>query len=364
MSALIELKNVEKRFGTNLVFTNVNLQIQKGESVVIVGGSGCGKSTLMRCMNRLIVPEKGEVLFDGQNLLAKETNIDVARRRMGMVYQQFNLFSHLNILENIILAPMKINGVPQADAIKEAEELLRRVGLESHKYHMPNELSGGQKQRAAIARTLAMHPEVIFFDEPTSALDPTMVDEVERVIHSLVDEGLTSILVTHEMRFARNIASRVLFMAEKGIYEDDTPDVVLNDPKKKLTRQFLYKTRMHETEIKKGADTAAICSDFKAFIAKYPTNSVQGKMFPVLFDELILPVLNDEKAPAESVTLTLLCSETSEHHILHVTFNHLENDPLKAPYVDELSAKILEARCGVLFSKQTKPADWDVAIMM
>ena len=237
---MITIRNLTKRFEGNTILKNVNLEVKKGDSVVIIGGSGCGKSTLLRCINRLIVPDEGEILIDGQNILAKDADVDAIRRKMGMVYQSFNLFSHLNILENVILAPMKVAGMSRSDAVDLAKQLLKRVGMSGRENAMPSELSGGQKQRVAIARTLAMHPQVVLFDEPTSALDPTMVDEVESVIRDLVSEGMTSVLVTHEMRFAKSVASKVIFLAEKGIYEQGTPEQVAENPAS-YTGQYLRK---------------------------------------------------------------------------------------------------------------------------
>ena len=243
---MIQIKNLTKDYGNGPILENIDLEVKKGESVVIIGGSGCGKSTLLRCINHLVVPEKGEIWIDGENILAKGADIDAIRRKMGMVYQHFNLFSNLNILENIILAPMKVAGMNRTDAIAEAKRLLARVGMAGRETAMPGDLSGGQKQRVAIARTLAMHPQVILFDEPTSALDPTMVDEVESVVRSLVDEGMTSVLVTHEMRFAKKVATTVVFLAEKGIYEQGPPSQVFDHPQKLLTQRFLYRSRMLE----------------------------------------------------------------------------------------------------------------------
>ena len=192
---MIKVRGLSKSYDGNLIFENVNFDIKKGSTTVIIGGSGCGKSTLLRCINRLETPDAGSIEIDGENILAPDANLDQIRRKLGMVYQSFNLFSHLNVMENMILAPMKVSGMSQSEAIRQAEELLALVGMENRRYHMPNQLSGGQKQRVAIARALAMKPEVMLFDEPTSALDPTMVDEVESVIRRLVDAGMTSMPV-------------------------------------------------------------------------------------------------------------------------------------------------------------------------
>lgn len=204
---MISIKNLKKSYGQTLILDGVNLEIPKGSTTVIIGGSGCGKSTLLRCINRLETPDSGQILIDGEDILGKGADVMRIRQKMGMVYQHFNLFSHLNVMENVILAPMKVRKLSKKQAIEEAEQFLELVGMENRRFQMPSQLSGGQKQRVAIARAIAMQPQILLFDEPTSALDPTMVEEVESVISRLSNSGLTSVIVTHEMRFARNVAS-------------------------------------------------------------------------------------------------------------------------------------------------------------
>ncbi|MBQ3979600.1 MAG: amino acid ABC transporter ATP-binding protein, partial [Lachnospiraceae bacterium] len=267
---MISIRNLTKRFGENTVWENINLDIHKGETVVIIGGSGGGKSTLLRCINRLVEPDSGEIVIDGVNILSPGTDINAVRRKMGMVYQHFNLFSHLSVLENIILAPMKVAGRSREDAVAEVKQLLARVGMAGRENANPADLSGGQKQRVAIARTLAMHPEIILFDEPTSALDPTMVDEVESVIRSLSEDGITGVIVTHDLQFARRIASRVVFLADKGICEEGTPEQLFDHPTKLQTQRFLYRSRMYEQELSPEAlDLYALASDLRAFLRRY-----------------------------------------------------------------------------------------------
>ena len=361
---MISIRNLTKRFEGVTILEHVNLEIEKGDSVVIIGGSGCGKSTLLRCINRLIVPEEGEILIDGENILGNNADVDAIRRKMGMVYQQFNLFSHLNVLENVILAPVKVAGMNRSDAVALAKQLLERVGMAGREDAMPSELSGGQKQRVAIARTLAMRPEVILFDEPTSALDPTMVDEVEAVIRDLVNEGLTSVLVTHEMRFARKVASKVIFLAEKGIYEQGTPEQVFDNPTKALTQRFLYRSRMFETELDSAnLDLYALCSALRAFLRRYEHDSRQEKFLPLLCDELLYPVFRSAEAPARSGSVRLLCSETSIHHTLLVSFPDLAGDPFAAPYLDELNLTLLNSFSDFIFRRQTENG-WEVCVQM
>lgn len=361
---MISVQNITKDFGTGPVLENVSIDIEKGESVVIIGGSGCGKSTLLRCMNRLIKPEKGEIYVDGVNILGKDTDIDHVRRKMGMVYQHFNLFSHLSVLENIILAPMKVDGKSREDAEAEAKELLKKVGMGGRENTRISALSGGQKQRVAIARTLAMHPEVILFDEPTSALDPTMVDEVETVIRDLVEGGMTSVIVTHEMRFAKKIASRVVFLAEKGIYEEGTPEEIFDSPKKILTQRFLYRSRMFEAVLEADSlDYFSLSSSLQDFLRHFETTEKQKRLIPALCDELMHPLFNAADSPAERMNLRLLCSETSSNHTLHINIEGIGSDPLAEPYLDELNLKLLENYSEYIFSTRGK-GDWEIIIQM
>lgn len=361
---MISVRNITKDFGNGPVLENVSIDIKKGESVVIIGGSGCGKSTLLRCMNRLILPEKGEIYIDGENILDKNTNIDNVRRKMGMVYQHFNLFSHLNVLENIILAPMKVDGKSREEAVSEAKELLIKVGMGGRENTQISALSGGQKQRIAIARTLAMHPEVILFDEPTSALDPTMVDEVESVIRDLVDSGMTSVIVTHEMRFAKKIATRVVFMAEKGIYEEGTPDEIFDNPKKILTQRFLYRSRMYEDILEADKlDLLSLSSNLQDFLRRFESTEKQKRFIHALCDELLYPLFNAPDKPADTVNLRLVCSETSSSHTLHLSIAGIASDPLAEPYVDKLNLSILENYAQFIFSKEATDG-WEVVIQM
>ena len=361
---MIRLENVQKSFDGLLIFTNVNLEIEKGDAVVIIGGSGCGKSTFLRCINRLTTPDHGRILIDGVDILDPKTKIDEVRKKMGMVYQQFNLFSHLNVLENVILAPMKVLGLSREEAIAEARGYLEKVGMLDHQYFMPGELSGGQKQRAAIARTLAMHPEVILFDEPTSALDPTMVDEVESVIRDLVRSGMTSIIVTHEMRFAKNIASKVVFLAEHGIYETGSAKDIFENPQKPLTRQFLYRSRMLERVIDGTSDVPSILSEYRTFLTNFDYNHRQQGLFNVIMDELIYPVLNSRESGCQKVQLRLICSETTTAHTVFVTFYGMKDDPLGEKYMDELNQKLLNARFAVCHSQLDNEGNPVVVLQM
>lgn len=239
---VIEVKNLVKSFGENTVLNHVNETIEKSEKVVIIGPSGSGKSTFLRCLNLLETPTSGNIIFEGKDITkASDTEINQLRQRMGMVFQHFNLFPHLTIQKNITLAPVKLGLMTQNEANHRAEELLETVGLPDKADAYPAMLSGGQKQRIAIARSLAMNPDVMLFDEPTSALDPEMVGEVLNLMKRLADDGMTMVVVTHEMGFAREVASRVLFMEDGGILEENNPKDFFEHPQNKRLQDFLSK---------------------------------------------------------------------------------------------------------------------------
>ncbi len=238
---MITVNNLQKSFGDNNVLRGIDLTIEKGEKVVVVGPSGSGKSTFLRCLNLLEVPTGGEVWFEGENITAPNADINLLRRKMGMVFQQFNLFPHLSILDNIMLAPLRLKLKSQEDAKVQALRLLERIGLTEKADAYPNQLSGGQKQRIAIVRALAMNPDVMLFDEPTSALDPEMVGEVLEVMRELAREGMTMVVVTHEMGFAREVATRVLFMDEGQVLEQAPPEQFFGSPQNERLREFLSK---------------------------------------------------------------------------------------------------------------------------
>ena len=238
---IIKTVNLHKSFGDLHVLTGVNEAIHKGEVVSIIGPSGGGKSTFLRCLNLLEKPEKGQIFFDGKEITGKNVNIDQHRQKMGMVFQQFNVFPHLTVAENITLAPKMLKGKSEEEATAMAKDLLTRVGLIDKYDEMPGNLSGGQKQRLAIVRALAMEPDVMLFDEPTSALDPEMVGEVLDVIKGLVETGMTCVIVTHEMRFAEEVSDRVLFIADGNILEDGTPEQIFHNPQHPRLQDFLKK---------------------------------------------------------------------------------------------------------------------------
>lgn len=238
---LIEVSDLHKSFGELKVLKGVSEHISKGEVVSIIGPSGGGKSTFLRCLNLLEIPDSGKILFEGEDITAKGVNIDLHRQKMGMVFQQFNLFPHMTIMKNLTIAPMKLQGVSQKDAEAEAMRLLERVGLADRANAYPNQLSGGQKQRIAIVRALCMKPDVMLFDEPTSALDPEMVGEVLNVMRDLADQKMTMVVVTHEMGFAREVSTRVMFMDEGYFVEENAPAEFFANPKNERLKNFLGK---------------------------------------------------------------------------------------------------------------------------
>lgn len=342
---MISVKNLCKSYDGLQILKDVNIDFPDGSTTVIIGGSGCGKSTLLRCLNLLEKPDCGTIEIDGEDIVTAK-NVDKLRQKLGMVYQSFNLFSHLSVLENIILAPMKVKKISKEEAISKAYELLKMVGMENRATHMPDQLSGGQKQRVAIARALAMEPEVMLFDEPTSALDPTMVDEVETVIKRLVDSGMTSIIVTHEMRFARNIASNILFLAEGGVYEEGSPDQIFDNPQKDLTRRFIYRSRMYEEALNKtDIDIYELCSRIRQYAIAYGLTRKQSKGIEYFCEELIYPLIMFNNA-----VLRIIADENRNEYSITAEFKGLNKDPLNLECIDELGLSIIKAYSSSLNS--------------
>ncbi len=239
MTEILRLEHLEKSFGDHQVLRDINLSVNKGDVISVIGSSGSGKSTMLRCINLLEEPTGGKIIFEGNDISDKAHNVTSYRARVGMVFQQFNLFNNMNVLENCVCPQMTVLKKSRAESEATAKEYLAKVGMSAYINARPRQLSGGQKQRVAIARSLSMHPDIILFDEPTSALDPEMVGEVLEVMKSLASTGLTMIVVTHEMGFARDVSSRVIFMDGGIILEDSTPEEIFNAPKEQRTKEFL-----------------------------------------------------------------------------------------------------------------------------
>lgn len=293
---MIVIRNLRKEYPNITPLQNVNAEIKKGDVISIIGPSGTGKSTLLRCINRLETPTSGEILVDGVDICAKKADLPGLRRKMGMVFQSFNLFGHMSIIENLMRAPMDLLRKSKREAYDCGMELLQTVGLASKAENYPDELSGGQKQRVAIARALAMEPEILLFDEPTSALDPTMVGEVLSVIKRLADSGLTMLIVTHEMNFAKNVSNRVFYMDEGIIYEDGTPQQIFDDPKKEKTRRFIRQLKVLSLIIDRSDfDFPAINSSLEEFGRKQMMPQRQIYRTQLVFEELVMQRLVNEK---------------------------------------------------------------------
>jgi polar amino acid transport system ATP-binding protein len=285
---MIKVEHLSKSYGDLCVLRDVTVEIRKGEVVSIIGPSGAGKSTFLRCLNLLEHPSGGTIHVDGMNILDRKADIARVRQRMNMVFQSFNLFAHLSVLENLTLGPIKLKGMGRTAAEAKAMDLLRLVGLAEKAGSYPNELSGGQQQRVAIARCLAMDPEIILFDEPTSALDPTMVSEVLSVMRQLARNGMTMAVVTHEMEFARDVSNRVFYMDEGLIYEEGTPEQIFGNPLREKTRSFVHRIRSYHCRIASpDFDRYAMYAEVEAFCEKHILPKKTRYNLMVAIDELL-----------------------------------------------------------------------------
>jgi len=339
---MITVNHLSKSFGDTVVLKDINSEIRKGEIISIIGPSGTGKSTFLRCLNLLETPTGGNITIDGIPLLGKKTNVPLIRQRMGMVFQSFNLYAHLTVLENLTLGPMKLLHKPKKEAKARAVELLKLVGLGEKISSYPDELSGGQKQRVAIARCMAMDPEILLFDEPTSALDPTMVSEVLAVIRRLAREGMNMVIVTHEMDFARNISSRVFYMDEGIIYEEGSPDQIFDHPLREKTRAFIHRIRsLHYHIASKNYDLYALNGEIETFCEKHMlTEKVLGYAIQVTEEVLIM------QKDFDDVDITLSYSEKDGSLELVCMNTGSAFNPLEEGALDNLiGLNILRSRC-------------------
>lgn len=338
---MISIKHLKKEYPGVTPFFDVNVEIEKGEVISIIGPSGTGKSTLLRCLNLLETPTAGEIIVDGETITAKGTDISAVRRKMGMVFQSFNLFSHLTIIENIMLAPVDLLKLPRQEAYDEGMRLLSTVGLAEKALNYPDELSGGQKQRVAIARALAMKPEIILFDEPTSALDPTMVGEVLAVIRSLAREGLTMMIVTHEMKFARDVSTRVFYMDEGGIYEDGPPKQIFDNPKRERTRAFVKRLKTFEREIEAPTfDFIEVSTGIEEFGRKQLLSQRQINNLQLVFEELCAQTLLHRGKEVLPLRFSAAVSELDGSCEAAVFYGGPSFDPF-TELVDELSIRMV-----------------------
>jgi len=339
---MIRTEHLSKKYGDLTVLKDINAEIKKGEIISIIGPSGTGKSTFLRCLNLLEEPSGGSIYINNVALLAKSTDVPKIRQKMGMVFQSFNLYAHLSVLENLTIGPVKLCGQSKAAAQKKALELLKLVGLAEKANRFPDELSGGQKQRVAIARCLAMEPEVILFDEPTSALDPTMVSEVLAVIRRLAREGMTMLVVTHEMEFARNISTRVFYMDEGLIYEEGTPEQIFENPQKEKTQAFINRVRSFNYHISSpNYDLYAMNAEIETFCEKHLLSKrVSGDVLLLAEETLLL------QADYSDITIRLAYSEKTGHLELLLAAAGAPLNPLTAGgQEDDIGLRLIQSRC-------------------
>jgi len=338
---MIELVHLEKRYENTVPLADVNAVINDGDVISIIGPSGTGKSTLIRCIDMLERPTGGKIILGGEDICAPGYDVTKARRKMGMVFQSFNLFGHLNVIENIMQAQIDILGKPKNEAYETGMELLRRVGLASKETNYPDELSGGQKQRVAIARTLAMDPEVILFDEPTSALDPTMVGEVQSVIRDLTSTGKTMLIVTHEMNFARAVCNRVFYMDQGGIYEEGTPDQIFGNPQRDLTRRFIRKLKVLEIWVDNpDFDFVGAGTEIEGYCLQNDISSSAKNRIGLVFEELtchiLMPVLD-----CSPVLITVVHSNEDGDTEITASYGGEKFDPAESS--DDFSYSVLSS---------------------
>lgn len=352
---MITIKHLSKSYinpdGSRLeVLKDVSCEIHKGEVISIIGPSGNGKSTLLRTINLMTRPTSGEIFFEGENILAKDYPINKLRQRMGMVFQTFNLFEHLTVLENVTLAPMKLKGVGQAEAEKEAMTILHKVGMDDKCNTMPSDLAGGQKQRVAIARALAMHPEVILFDEPLSSIDPSMAGEVLSVIRQLAREGVTMLIVTHKLKFARDVSTRVFFMYDKGIYEEGPPRQIFENPVRSATKDFVQQIYKLKFDIESlDFDIVEMHSQMLRFCNKY---NIANKIEAIqqIINYMVLLVLADYLP----LTVRISYIEQDERTTIDFLMKGLETSPLQADDFDPMLLDDVRALSQEIIEKPTK----------
>ncbi len=338
---MIRVENLSKKFGELTVLKNINLDINKGEVISIIGPSGTGKSTFLRCLNLLETPTGGKIFIDEIDILDKETNVPKIRQRMGMVFQSFNIFSHLTVLENLTIGPIKLLEIKKEDAEKKAMELLHMVGLAEKAESFTDQLSGGQKQRVAIARCLSMEPDIILFDEPTSALDPTMVSEVLAVIRRLAKEGMTMAIVTHEMDFARDVSNRVIYMSEGSIYEDGPPEQIFENPLREKTKAFINRIRSLNYYIGSvGFDLYAMNAEIQHFCEKHVIAKKTIRNVQLVIEELL--VLHNSTTDEIDVDLTLSYSEKQDRLQIVFISSDEEGNLLEKTYEDEIGLAIIK----------------------
>jgi len=339
---MIEIRHLRKEYPNAIPLADVSVTIHDGDIISVIGPSGTGKSTLIRCINLLDRPTSGQILIDGEDITAPGCKVSELRKKVGMVFQSFNLFGNMSVIENVMRPPMDLLGMGKQEAYDRAIDLLRMVGMEQKALNRTDMLSGGQKQRVAIARTLAMNPEIILFDEPTSALDPTMIGEVQSVIRDLAEMGKTMVIVTHEMKFAREICNRVFYMDQGGIYEDGTPEEIFDYPALERTRRFVRHLKVFEAEIdSRGYDFRGMITDLDRYSFKNHIPSRMRYQIQSIFEELchqiLLPRLEDPL-----IRFSVEYDESREESLVAMEYNGAPFDPRSSE--EKLPLSILESR--------------------
>ena len=326
---MIRIEHLRKEYPTAVPLKDVNVEIHKGDVISVIGPSGTGKSTLIRCINLLDKPTSGKIFVDGEEITAKGSDVARIRRKMGMVFQHFNLFPHMTVIENIMAAPMDLLGKSKQEAYDKGMELLRKVGLADKALNYPDVMSGGQKQRVAIARTLAMEPEIILFDEPTSALDPTMIGEVQAVIRDLAKQGTTMIIVTHEMKFAREICNRVFYMDQGGVYEDGPPEQIFDNPQKECTRHFIRHLKVLEYTIaSKDFDFIGLNTQIEEFGRKHRISQRTIYNLQAYIEEMCVQIILPHMGSAFEILVTIEYSEEKDNADVVIRYGGDIFDPL------------------------------------
>lgn len=343
MEAMIKIRDLKKSYGDITPIKEINVDINKGDVIAVIGPSGAGKSTFIRCLNRLETPDEGKIIIDGQDICDPGTYLPSIRRRIGMVFQEFYLFSHMTAIENLMCGPVDLLGKSPQEAYDRGMELLDMVGLTEKAMSYPDELSGGQQQRIEIARAVSMDPEIILMDEPTSALDPAMVGEVQSVIRAFAAQGLTMVIVTHDLQLARDVSNRIFFMCDGGIYEKGTPQKIFEDPERELTRRFVHQLKvMTVTFCPATFDHLSINSRIEQFGAGLYLDRKTIMNLQGMFEELVVQGLRHSSAARLNVTMTIEHSERQNMTELSLSYGGDQLDPLEL--LDDISRMIVEGR--------------------
>lgn len=337
---MIEISHLRKEYPSATPLQDVTATVHDGDIISVIGPSGTGKSTLLRCLNLLDKPTSGQIFLDGRDITAKGVNISEVRKKMGMVFQSYNLFGHLTVLENVMRAPVDLLGLDRQTAYDRAMALLRKVGMEDRALHYPHMLSGGQMQRTAIARTLAMEPDIILFDEPTSALDPTLIGEVQTVIRDLAGTGKTMMIVSHEMTFAREISNRVFYMDQGGIYESGSPEQIFDHPQRELTRRFVRHLKVYEAEIESpGFDFPGAVYELGKYAYRNRIHARTTYRIQTVFEELCQQILLPKLGAAPRISFTVEYSPVTESADIVLHYNGGLFDPRSSE--NELAVALL-----------------------